>query len=999
MKKIIIIFSFLLSVFFAQAQQYWTEPEFPVASQALTVYFDATECDCSLLGYTGVLYAHTGVIMEGSTSWSHVIGAWGNNTNQPALTRISTDLYKLEITTSINSFYNITSGTVDKLAMVFRTADGTKQSSDIFIDVFQETSEITIIKPDSTQIFSINDSVEIKAVALFADSMTLKIENEVVFQINANSFSKKIKVLEAGNINYTIEATDGTETLEKTSYFYVKPDNQIAELPAGAQAGINYIDNTTVTLVLYAPNKKFVYAIGDFNNWEVSEDYIFNETSDGKYFWLTISNLTAQQEYAYQYFVDGIIKIADPFCDKILDPWNDQYIGSSVYPNLKPYPNGKTSGIVSVFQTAQTLYSWQVTDFSKPEKQDLVIYELLVREFTAKHDYQTLIDTIAYLKNLGVNAIELMPINEFEGNSSWGYNPAFYFAPDKYYGTKNKLKEFIDVCHQNEIAVIIDMVYNHSYGQSPLVQLYMNESWVVTSDNPWYNVTSPNPVYSWGYDFNHLSEATRYFVDRNLEYWLNEYKIDGFRFDFSKGFTNVSGDGWAYNTQRINILKHYADVIWNSSDGAYLILEHLCDNEEETVLANYGIMLWGNLNYNYAQAAMGHSNESDFSWISYKNRGWDNPHIVGYMESHDEERMMYRNLTYGNSNENYDVQDFNTAIERVKLAATFFFTVPGPKMIWQFGELGFDISIDDPCRICEKPPLWEYFEEESQRSLYEYFKILINLKKDLDVFETSDFTITANEDFKQIALNGSEMDMLVIGNFGIVSETETPLFPSTGTWYEFFSGVTVTGTSTPITLAPGEYRIYTTERLPAPVIAAAPLVNNVKLNGNIVFNDTLTAYYEYYDQNGDAEGETIIKWFRADNKYGANKIEITPTTSTYYIITDLDYEKYIGIEVTPVSQSEELTMGSTIKSTYVGPIDFSIEELTVFPNPFLDELSFLNIEDFDFITIVDGSGKTIEEFEVNNKKIITKNYYNLKAGVYIVVFDMQKANTIRIIKQ
>jgi 1,4-alpha-glucan branching enzyme len=169
------------------------------------------------------------------------------------------------------------------------------------------------------------------------------------------------------------------------------------------------------------------------------------------------------------------------------------------------YPVGKADGIVSVFQTAQTPYEWQVEEFVKPLKQDLIIYELLVRDFVSARNYQTLIDTINYLKNLGINAIELMPVSEFEGNSSWGYNPSFYFAPDKYYGTKNDLKEFIDVCHQNGMAVILDMVLNHSYGQSPLVQLYFDGSagdyGQPTPLNPWYNETSPNQSLLLGFRF------------------------------------------------------------------------------------------------------------------------------------------------------------------------------------------------------------------------------------------------------------------------------------------------------------------------------------------------------------------------------------------------------------------------------------------------------------------------------------------------------------------
>src|SRR5690554_7605996 len=110
-----------------------------------------------------------------------------------------------------------------------------------------------------------------------------------------------------------------------------------------------------------------------------------------------------------------------------------------------------------------------------PEVDKLVVYELLIRYFTNNGDIKTVTDTLDYLQRLGVNAIELMPFNEFEGNDSWGYNPSFYFAADKAYGTLNDYKEFVDECHARGIAVLMDMVLNHSYGQSAFAQMYLED--------------------------------------------------------------------------------------------------------------------------------------------------------------------------------------------------------------------------------------------------------------------------------------------------------------------------------------------------------------------------------------------------------------------------------------------------------------------------------------------------------------------------------------------
>merc|ERR1711974_264125 len=100
---------------------------------------------------------------------------------------------------------------------------------------------------------------------------------------------------------------------------------------------------------------------------------------------------------------------------------------------------------------------------------------VLVRDFDANRNYQDLIDRLDYFKNLNVNAIQIMPVMEYEGNESWGYNTSFHMALDKYYATENKFKEFIDICHQNGIAVILDVALNHAFGRNPMQRMWMND--------------------------------------------------------------------------------------------------------------------------------------------------------------------------------------------------------------------------------------------------------------------------------------------------------------------------------------------------------------------------------------------------------------------------------------------------------------------------------------------------------------------------------------------
>jgi len=230
------------------------------------------------------------------------------------------------------------------------------------------------------------------------------------------------------------------------------------DLPAGAKDGVSFINNgTSAIFTLFAPGKTSVSLIGDFNNWQNNLNTM-KLAKDGKTWFVQIDGLNPDTEYAYQFVIDGNLRVADPYCEKVLDPDNDKFISASTYPNLKAYPANKTSGIVSVMQANQPVYTWKNSNFTRPAKNNLVIYELLVRDFTTDHNYASALAKLDYLKNLGINAIELMPVGEFEGNLSWGYNPSFYFAPDKYYGTKVSLQNFIDECHGKGIAVILDMV-------------------------------------------------------------------------------------------------------------------------------------------------------------------------------------------------------------------------------------------------------------------------------------------------------------------------------------------------------------------------------------------------------------------------------------------------------------------------------------------------------------------------------------------------------------
>ena len=825
LKKITFIFIFLLVHQLGITQIIQISPAFPTVNDVVTIHYNASQGNGGLVGVTPV-YTHTGIVTQSGlpSSWSYVQGNWGQADTNVLMTDLGNNIH--EIVIDIDQYYGFPNGTnVAKLAFVFRNSDGslegkTATMGDIFYPIYPINGgfQAAIFKPYSDLLVNLNDTISISGQS--NSNATLQLfDNGMLVEDTTNTtvIEKDIIINSSGDHQIILVADDGSTILRDTVNYVVIPALNLVDPPNGLVDGINYINDSTVTLKFYAPEKTTVNLIGDHNNWMVNSSSFMSLSTDSSYWWKTISGLNPAGKYTYQYLIDGVIKIADPLSPLILDPNNDANIGSFNYPNPIPYPSNYTNGFVTVMEPGKTAYNWTNNNFTPPDNKDLIIYELLVRDFVSTHSYQTLIDTLDYLAELGVNAIELMPPGEFENNESWGYNPSFHMALDKYYGTPEHFKAFIDSCHGRGIAVINDIVFNQAFGQSPMVNLYwdaLNNR--PAANNPWFNEVCPHPPYCWGYDFDHSSDATKNFMDRVNHYWLDEYHIDGFRFDFTKGFSNNSNN---YDNDRINLLKRMADTIWSKHPNAYVILEHWADNNEEKILANYGMMLWGNVTHGYQESAMGYPSNSNLSWGVYKYRLWNEPHLISYMESHDEERIMYKNITYGNTTGQQNAKNLLNGLKRTEGLAALMLTTPGPKMIWQFGELGYDISIDYICRTCNKPILWNYFTENSRKRLYDVYKASIELRKSHPVFTGDDFTYSLNGAVKSLKLNDPSMNAVVIVNIDVNPQDKTIDFQHNGWWYEYFSGdsIQINGTSI-ISLDPGDYKVFTDLKLDKPEI-------------------------------------------------------------------------------------------------------------------------------------------------------------------------------------
>lgn len=922
MKKQKLLLLLVFISFYSYAQV--TISPFPFeVNQSITITVDTNSnaTDCNGFSNPSKVYLHSGVGPD-ANPWTHVIGNWGQDDGVGEMTSNGDGTWS--ITFVPETYYGLTSAqaaTITRMGMVFRNKDGSQElkdnaCSDFFFNV--GAFQVTLTAPnDNITITSSGSVINIQASATQTADFTLKANGTTIDTqsgITSYSFSPTVN----NTTSYVLEVNNGSETISKSFQVVTTPTVVQEAIPSGMKQGINYDagDATKVTLVLKAPNKDYIYISGSFNNYQFDDGYVMKQdVTDTDLYWLEITGLTSGQQYTYQYWVvdetpitnsPQLVKTADPYSTLVLSPFDDSGIPSTSFPSLPSYPTGQERE-VTLIQTGQTPYNWTVTNFNKPKKEDLVVYEVLVRDFDANRTFQDLIDRIDYFKNLNVNAIELMPVMEYEGNESWGYNTAFHMALDKFYGTPEKLKELVDLCHQNGIAVILDIALNHAFGRNPLVRMWMEDAdengWGgPSSENPYFNQL-PMHAFNVGSDFNHQSTLTQDYVKRVVSHWIEEFKIDGFRWDLTKGFTQNCGNGTNdgdfgctnnYQQDRVDVLKSYADYSWSIDPTHYVIFEHLGSDTEEQQWANYrigdaipkGIMMWGIMTSEYTDFVQGFSN--NISRATHTSRGFTQPRLMMYPESHDEERVMYETVTFGNSsNSSHDTKNLDIALKRMASMGAISLTLPGPKMIWHFGALGMDNSIftcsngtinNPSCKLDTKPqPQWtnNWLEDTDRSLVYNTWAKLIDLKINEPVFEGD---LTLNESSQSVNIHlfdtslpaGSLKDVIILANFHVTDQAIGPHFPNTGTWYNLMdnSSVNITSTTDPIVIPAGEFRIYGNEQ--STLSTTEPIVNDHQI---VMYPNPAKSHFQINQKTSDLViyntlGKVVAK-FKGDFQKGA----------------------------------------------------------------------------------------------------------------------------------
>ncbi len=722
------------------------------------------------------VYAHIGVITNlssGSGDWKYVVTPWpgtGNqqeaNTDKNRLKYVAPSTYTLTIG-NIREYFGVPAGeTVKQIAIVFRTGDGRKQGKtasggDIFVDVVPDGFQMLLECDYPDRLIAQPTTMTFTATATADCAMQIKVNGtEIASASGAKQITKAYNFDKPGTYNVEASATLAGNTITK-SIQIAYPDNSGSKPYPGGVPKMGAVENSdgSVTFCLAAPGKISVMLVPAWDDYQMLEKNVMNyhDYQGNRYFWITVPGLPKDQWLPYYYIVDDKYKVADPYAHLILDPYNDNTSQMNIAWRDRPrYPSDKVQGVfLAVYRGDMDDYEF--SPFTIPDHNNLVIYELLLRDFTGidgaaagSGTIKRAMARLPYLKELGVNVIELLPIMEFSGNQSWGYNTNFYMAPDKAYGSPADYKDFVEECHRLGMAVVLDIVFNQSDGIHPWYMMYPKES------NPFYNAVAP---HQWSVlnDWNQNNPLVQQQWTDALRYWMEAYNVDGYRFDLVKGLGDnesyaAAGGTDQYNQSRIDRMIRLHGVIKSVKPNGIHINELLGGAREETALAEDGQLQWANINNASCQFTMGWDNGDMnlYRFLSSRDsRPWGS--TVAYAESHDEERMAFKNAAYGVDGvklpEESDLTITENSLLRLGQLAVQMLLTPGPKMVWQFGELGNGQTTKDADGgndTGNKIVCWNYLDDPGRVYLRDTYASIINLRMEHPSLFARDATFEAS---------------------------------------------------------------------------------------------------------------------------------------------------------------------------------------------------------------------------------------------------------------
>lgn len=500
--------------------------------------------------------------------------------------------------------------------------------------------------------------------------------------------------------------------------------------------------------------------------------------------WLNVK-LDPNTEYEYLFEIEGGKKITDPF---------GRYVGT--------YGTKFSTGPAGL---SADDFAWTATGYERPPLNKIVIYELNVGEFgggyyglgAGQSGFANLQALLPHFQSLGVNAIELMPVNDYgavgKSGFSWGYDLNSYTAIEPAYGTPLQLKQLIDAAHKLGIAVILDVVFNHQNDTGPLWQMLPEEA-----ANPYFKANSDTRFNEDGLaffkDLDHWTPETQELIFSTLKMWIDEYKMDGFRYDYTQGVGWNTAEptkgilGWAnridtlYGGKIYQIAEHlppspaliyYSGLTsgWHDSFRDKVFDEARFQNVSLTDFENLVIGL-----YDFG------GNDYPSSPSVYSSR-WE---PVNASVTHDEQSLIYEMTQF----QGVTLAD---ALVRDRLYATFIFTSLGVPMIWQGQEMSAPRGwTSDNQKLAYRPLEWSLLNQQRGKDQFAYYSALAKQRLKNPALHTGLLQFTYRfEAQRSIAYGfkdpGSGAQVMVVANLSGSAQTLSSVpWMSAGNWYDVF---------------------------------------------------------------------------------------------------------------------------------------------------------------------------------------------------------------------
>ena len=278
---------------------------------------------------------------------------------------------------------------------------------------------------------------------------------------------------------------------------------------------------TGVTFRVWAPNATSIHVFGTFNNWVTNNLPMVKETPASNGVW-SLDVPAARPGHGYKYSINNQIRRRDPRARQVIH-------------------SGEAPAIIY----DANAYQWNTPEFLPPSRDQLVIYEMHIGTFGGT--FTGAAARLDHVAALGANAVQLMPVAEFAGDHSWGYNPSDPYAVESTYGGPDGLKAFVDACHERGLAVLLDVVHNH-YGPDDLGNsLWAFDGWPGASGSGIYFFQdAARSQTKWGPRPDYSRPEVRKYISDNIRMWIDEYRVDGFRWDatlfmrFTTNFTTIA---------------------------------------------------------------------------------------------------------------------------------------------------------------------------------------------------------------------------------------------------------------------------------------------------------------------------------------------------------------------------------------------------------------------------------------------------------------------------